>query len=300
MTGPAIRPAAAGRPLVAEGRQLDRTVALGQATPVGADGQRDVAELGRGPAEAPVEQELSRGARHQVVAPDHLRDAHGRVVVHDGQLVGGGMPRSGDDEVSAEPSRVELDGAEEEVSPGDPPGRDPEPPCERAVAQVAGIGHGPARAGPGVDGTFVLRVGRRRGPLDVGPRAGARVDSLRPLQALQRLGIRIEPERLDVRGRRAADVGAFVPVEPQPFQVGARTGLRPGPGPRGVEVLDPQDHPAPGAPGGEPGDQEGPGMPQVQPPRRRGGQSPDDRRVGSGLATLGQSSPKARAGVMFV
>ena len=47
------------------------------------------------------------------------------------------MPRSGDDEVPAKPSRVELDRAEEEVSPGGPLGRDPEPPRKRAVAQVA-------------------------------------------------------------------------------------------------------------------------------------------------------------------
>ena len=82
-------------PGLAESGELQRAVALGQATAVGGHGQRDVAESRLGPAERPVEEDLSRRAGHEVGAADDLVDAHRGVVDHDGELIGRADVRGG-------------------------------------------------------------------------------------------------------------------------------------------------------------------------------------------------------------
>ncbi len=104
----------------AQGRQFQRAVTLGQAAAVGGDRQRDVAELGCGPAEPAIEQDLPRRAGHEVGASDDLVDPHCIVVGHDGELVRMADVLAGHDEIAAQLTRVELDAAEKQVVPARP------------------------------------------------------------------------------------------------------------------------------------------------------------------------------------
>ena len=51
--------------------------------------QREMRELRRGEAERAVEQQLTRGVRNVILATDHVRHLHQRIVDHDGEVVGG-------------------------------------------------------------------------------------------------------------------------------------------------------------------------------------------------------------------
>ncbi len=83
----------------------------------------------------------------------------------------------------------------------------------------------------------------------------------------------------------AVDVGAaalvhrlIVPVEAQPLQVPHHL-VAPGLGaPVRVQVLQPEDHPPPLAPGRQPGQQTGPQVAQVHPPAGAGGKAAAHRR----------------------
>ena len=92
------------------------------------------------PPQRLVEEDLPRGARHEVVATNHLRHTHRPVVVHDRQLIRRADRLAGDDEVAPELRRSRWRAG---PAPG-PPRRS-------------------ARAGPGT----ARRTGGGRGP---GPR----------------------------------------------------------------------------------------------------------------------------------
>ena len=64
-----------------------------------------------------------------------------------------------------------------------------------------------------------------------------------------------------------------VPVQPQPFQVPEDLVAVFRPAPVRVQVLQPEHHPAPGAPGGQPGQQAGPQVAQVHPAAGAGGEA---------------------------
>src|SRR5207249_2528613 len=65
-------------------REAGVAVALRQPPAILARDEREVEERRRRQLEGPVEQELSRRRRQEVVAPDHVRHGHRRVV-HDGR-----------------------------------------------------------------------------------------------------------------------------------------------------------------------------------------------------------------------
>ena len=128
---------------------LSESSRLASLPAVGGDDQRHMSEDRKGPAERPVEQDLSRSARHEIRAPDHLVDAHRRVVDHDGQLIGGTDGVSRDDEVAARSARVDRDATQEKVVPGDRSRRDAEPPGEGSIAKTLGVGRGSVAQVPG-------------------------------------------------------------------------------------------------------------------------------------------------------
>ena len=74
---------------------------------------------------------------------------------------------------------------------------------------------------------------------------------------------------------RAAGVGAFVPVQPEPAQVLQRGGGRAGLHLRVVEVFDAEDERASAGADGKPGEQERPGVAEVQRSGRARSQPPD-------------------------
>ena len=117
-------------------------VALGQPPTVGPDGERDVAELGRRPAQGLVKEDLPGGARDEVVAPDHLGHAHRRVVMNHRQLVGRPNAR-----------------------PGRPRSRHQAAKARRPEGRGPGRPNRPARVGPGI----ARQMGGRRGPRHLGP-----------------------------------------------------------------------------------------------------------------------------------
>ena len=76
-------------PPIAELRQRDRTVTLGETLTVGSEDQRHVDVLGRRKAEELLEQHLARRRRQQVVATHHLCHPLGGIVDDYRQVVGG-------------------------------------------------------------------------------------------------------------------------------------------------------------------------------------------------------------------
>ncbi len=225
-------------------RQLERPIALGQAAAVGGHGERDMAERRLGPSEAPIDQDLTGCARRKVGASDDLIDSHGGIVDHHGKLVRRSDRLAGDEEIAADPARVELHRAQEEVIPDDRLPGHAESPCERAISELIGIAGTPVRARPGVARPLLFRMGCTGGSLDVGPRAGAGIHPFRRLQTIERGAVQRQALRLDIGSGGAADVGPFVPVESQPAQIleDGPAGLVANPG--HVEVLDFEGRPA--------------------------------------------------------
>ena len=65
------------------------TMSLAEASPGRIDDQRQVREARRRVAERAVHEDLTRRARHQVVAADDLGDAHRSIVDDHGELIRG-------------------------------------------------------------------------------------------------------------------------------------------------------------------------------------------------------------------
>ena len=83
-------------------------------------------------------------------------------------------------------------------------------------------------------------------------------------EAAGRGAVFLEPLRLEVRRVRAVDVGAFVPVEPQPAQAVENAGDHLVRRALDVGVLDPQDEHAAVAPRVEPVEERGAGAADVE------------------------------------
>ena len=82
---------------------------------VGADNERHVGELRRRPAEKLIEFKLPEGAGQQIVAAQHLSNAHRVIIDDDGQLIRGRAVGLGDDEVAKIGGEVAGLGAGDEV-----------------------------------------------------------------------------------------------------------------------------------------------------------------------------------------
>jgi len=74
-------------------------VALGQAPSVGTQNEWHVSVTGHLEIEQPGEQDLTRRRVQEVHPSHHLAHVLGRIVYHDGELVGGGAVVAANDEV---------------------------------------------------------------------------------------------------------------------------------------------------------------------------------------------------------
>ena len=94
-----------------------------------------------------------------------------------------------DNEVTAQPGRVELDAAEKQVIPGDGARGHAKSPGEWLAApdQREGVAGRAVGTSSGVSRSFVVGVRRGRGSLDIGPGAGAGIDALARLELFEYL-----------------------------------------------------------------------------------------------------------------
>lgn len=155
-------------------------------------------------------------------------------------------------------------GAKHEVGPGNGVVRDAEPPGEGSAGEGGSVRGGTVGAGAGVGGALVGGVGGGGGAGDVGAGAGAGVDELEVAEAGESGVVEVEALRLGVRGLGTADVGAFVPVEAEPAEVGDGEFGHAGADTGAVEVFGAEDDAAPCPAGKQPGEEEGAGVAEVE------------------------------------
>src|ERR1035438_6448510 len=282
-----ITPVNPGRPGGADGLgafpagskspEAERVVALRKPRAAIVGHERAVIEPGGREPQRAVDQQLPEGRPDQILAADYLGDPHAGVVHGAGQLVAWAVVLAPDREVAEIPAR---DGA-----------LGPEPSVVEREFLAVGHAQGPVdtdrvpdggdrRAGIGaecgrIDGFVVgaALVGGAGGLDDVAPRPRARVDEAGPAEALQGGAVQGPPPALVVGRVGTSHVGALVPREPQPAQVGEH-GLREiHPVALRVQIVAAQDEGAariPGAPGRDP---ERAGVPEVEVAGRGGGEA---------------------------
>ena len=192
--------------------------------------QRQVRELRRRKPQRLVEQHLARRIRNVILAADHVRHLHHRIVDDDGEVVGRPPVRSHEhriaDDVAAERHLTANEIAEGDVDPL----RDP----ESNDRLLAGVDPAPRLVGGAGCGRSrdTSEDGRRRdppcGPHRASPASRSSNRHCRRSTARSRTSAyRCKPLGLPIRPVQAADIGPLIPVEPEPTQVleDARLGL---------------------------------------------------------------------------
>lgn len=171
--------------------------------------------------------------------PDHLGDAHLRVVNHHGKLIGKDAVAAADEEVTAVTGEDLGLRAKDTVGKGDGARGVIRAGNHKAERRGAHSGAsrdllgGEASAGARVDGRAVARVGRARG-VELGACAEARVEQSRVAELLEGGLIRLNTVALVV--------GSLVPIEAKPVKISEQAVCpRPRLGAR-VEVLYAQHH----------------------------------------------------------
>jgi hypothetical protein len=94
-------------------------LALAHLRPVGVEDERQVGEGRLRIAERAEQEDVLRRVREMVLAPDHVADAHRRIVDDDREVVERRAVGPDDDEVAAQGTRVDLDVAADDVVEGD-------------------------------------------------------------------------------------------------------------------------------------------------------------------------------------
>ncbi len=145
-------------------------------------------ESGRGQGQRLVQEQLPRSRRHQVVAADHIGDAHGGIIDNHGQLIGGSARRLPDHEIPAQGMRLQRDAAKIAVLKRDAFRPDPQTPGKRPMSQSCRICHFSPRTGPWIRRFPEPKAFSMRGTgsaLDIAAAAGAGIDQLLALQFLK-------------------------------------------------------------------------------------------------------------------
>jgi hypothetical protein len=194
-------------------------VPFAQALLVGAENQRHMGELRHGAPERVEEQHVLRRVRDVIVAPDDVRDRHVDVVGDDRQVVGGLAIRSQDDEV------LDIDVLEgyrtvDEIRERRPAVRDLEAHRARRTrfVEAGDIRRRQGTAGAIVDPPAARCFGGSPLRLDLFLGAVAVVRTAVAYKLCGKDAVPVEALRLEVRAVRSADVGALIPIEPEPAQ----------------------------------------------------------------------------------
>ena len=232
---------------------------LSQLGPVRGENHRQVGKARGGPAQGLVEADVARRAGQPVVAAHHMTDTHVVVVDNVGQVVGGKAVGAQHHEVVDQPV-FERDLAVDHVLErgGALPWHSEAHDCQRAAAFQSGPFAGvqvPAAPVVARRAVFLPAAAPKLGKPFCGAVAAVCV-SVR-YQGVGGFVVKLQSLRLIVWPERPANVGAFVPVQPQPgerleqhldraFHVAVLVG-----------ILDANDEVAVIAPGEKPGEDRG-------------------------------------------
>ena len=115
-------------------------------------------------------------------------------------------------------------------------------------------------------------MGCLQGAEDILARAGAGINKPARVKLFERTYIVLAALTLSVRGKRAADIGAFLPCEPEPMQILEHRGGEFGFGARSVQVFVPKDENAAMSKRAFLGDPKGARVAEVQESSGRGGE----------------------------
>ena len=219
-------------------------MAFGEASAGGVGHQVAVIKRGRGEAERAIEEQLAGSGGEEVRAAHDFGDAHGGVIHNDGELIGGDVIVTPDDEIAEMFAGDKLLRAELGVGEGDGFAiGNAEAPVEGGIWNAeCRISRG--AAGAGVDEFVISFVRRGGGGLDVLARAGAGVETAGGAELGESITIERQAFALGIGSERAATIGAFLPVETEPAQVFEHGGGEFGLGARGVEVFVAEDEDA--------------------------------------------------------
>ncbi len=196
-------------------------------------------------ADGGLQRELARGRVEEVAAADDVGDVHVEVVGDDRELVGG-LAGAAEEEIPAGLAEILAALAGDAIVPGKDGGSveavegESDSATLRFESRVCGESAG---AGVGELGG-ALREAEVGGGLMVfqvcaATKAAVGVTATR--EGLEQAVVAVEALRLSVGGVGAAEVGAFIPVEAEPGEVGQQRGLVFGAAAGTVDVLDPQD-----------------------------------------------------------
>jgi hypothetical protein len=234
---------ARGPPGVAQRADVQAPVGLAELSAVRTQDQRRV-QVGRGRRTQGLPQaDLGRRGVEQVSAAHDLGHAVPCVVGHHGEWVADEPVAPDEDRVTRD-CGIHLDPPEPAIDKLDAAVRDAEPNGALDVARVA---------------------------------AGARVGAPRPGGSRAHAAVARQPGQRVVVAALRLPRRLFVPVEAEPAQIGPLAGLDLGPGPAEVDVLDPEQQPAPGRADREKRSGERRDVAEVQVSRRGGCEAPDRR-----------------------
>ena len=281
-------------------------MALRQRRVIGAEHEREMREARRPEAERPIEQDLARRVRDVILAADHVRHLHQRIVDHDREVVLRAAVGADDDRI-ADDVGVEGHVAADEIlerhvdvlghaeaDDGALAGVETAPGLIRRQVAAGAVVHR-RTAGGEIRAAIVLEL-LRRAEAVVGLAAGEQLVGVR--------GVEVQPLRLAVGAGRAADVGPLVPLEAEPAQVLQDAVLGLFRRSLGVGVFDAEDERAVVAAREQPVEQRRAGVADVQRAGRAGGEThshrpmsdtrgpmPDVRRSATAWAAMALAAP---------
>ena len=230
-------------PLRTELADRGRAVPLRQRRVIGPHHHGQMRELGRCEPERLVEQNLPRRVRDVILAADHMRDLHQRIVHDHGEVVRRRAVGANDHRIADHlglKTDLAADGVGEDDLASLGHAKADRRPLARRNARAGLLAwYGAARAGierrpPGLDRLPPLR-------LELRSRAEAVVRRVGVQQLFRVRLVEVQPLGLAVRTERAAEIGPLIPVETEPAQIAEDRRLRLAGRALGIGVLDAQN-----------------------------------------------------------
>jgi len=219
---------------------------FGQPPAIRPDHQGHMHKPWRGQPQGAVQQKLARGRRQQVVAPQHFRDAHARVIDDDPEHVTGPLAVTRQHKITIPRRHIGRDLTAKAVGKTNRLIRCPETPGGQASRRQRG-GSLVKRREPPAARPRITRpdLPRMRGALrgfHIRARADAGIDQPLRQQPVPCRRIMRDRLRLDIRRIRPPDIRSLIPVQPQPAQIHQHLVRRTGLDLRVVQILHAQHH----------------------------------------------------------